>query len=92
MLMIYTGKYIFEIIKDPDYILKDIKNVDTVLYLKTIQDLNLQMVIKLQTENEPNKANTVITFWQMRKRSYQQIINKNEKVFEKCGQKRINVV
>lgn len=79
----YIGKYILEIVKNPDYILKDVKNIDTVLYLKNIEELKLQIVIKLQTENEPNKANTIITFWQMRKRSYQQIIHKNEQIFPK---------
>ena len=77
------GKYMPEIIKDPDYILQDVRNINTVLYLKTFEDLNLQLVIKLQTEDIPNKANTIITFWHMRKRSYRQIINKNKKIFEK---------
>lgn len=77
------GNYIPEIIKGPDYILEDIENVNTVLYLKTIEELNLQIVIKLQTEDKPNKANTIITFWHMRKRSYNQIIKKNRKIFQK---------
>lgn len=77
------GKYMLDIIENPDYILEDIENIDTVLYLKTIEELNLQMVIKLQTENVGNKANTVLTFWHMRKRSYNQIIRKNKKIFDK---------
>lgn len=76
------GHYMKNIVSNPDYILKDIENIDTVLYLKTIKELNLQMVVKLQTENEANKSNTVITFWHMRKRSYKQIINKNKKIFK----------
>lgn len=81
------GKYMIEIINKPDYILQDIENVDTVLYLKCIKELNLQMVVKLQTENDINKANSVITFWHMRKRSYMQIIRKNKKIFEKLDKK-----
>ncbi len=77
------NKYMKEIIDNPDYILKDIENINTLLYLKTIKELNLQMVIKLQTEENVNKSNTVITFWHMRKRSYKQIIKKNIKIFEK---------
>lgn len=77
------GKYMLEIISNPDYILEDIENINTVLYLKNIQELNLQMVIKLETQTEINRANTVITFWHMRKRSYNQIINKNKKIFQK---------
>ena len=77
------GKYMVEIINKPDYILQDIDSIDIVLYLRTIKELNLQMVIKLQTEDNIDKANTVITFWHMRKRSYMQIINKNKIIYEK---------
>jgi len=66
------GHYIPDIINNPDYILDDIENIDTLLYLKTIKELNLQVVIKLQTKQEGNKSNTIITFWHMRKRSYNQ--------------------
>ncbi len=72
------GRLIPEIIENPHYILKDIM---------TIKELNLQIVVKLQTESNVNKANSVITFWHMRKRSYVQIIKKNEKIFEKTRQK-----
>ncbi len=81
------GRLIPEIIENPHYILKDIMNKNTVLYLKTIKELNLQIVVKLQTESNVNKANSVITFWHMRKRSYEQIVKKNEKIFEKTRQK-----
>ena len=77
------GKYILNIINEPDYILEDLSNENTVLYLKSIQELNLQIVIKIQTENDENKANSIITFWHMRKRSYNKIIDKNKKIFEK---------
>ena len=76
------GKYMLDIVNNPDYILEDVENINTVLYLKKIEKLNLQMVIKLQTSNEKNKSNTVITFWHMRERSYKQILKKNKKIFE----------
>lgn len=76
------GKYILEIVNNPDYILEDIENIDTFLFLKTINELNLQVVVKMQKENDKDKANTVITFWHMRKRSYNQIIKKNKKIFD----------
>ena len=79
--------YITELIKNPDYILKDVNNINTVLYLKNFENLNLQMVIKLHTTNDTNKFNTVITFWHMRNRSYRQIIRKNKIVYKKVDQK-----
>ena len=77
------GKYILQIIQEPDYILQDVENDDTVLYLKSINNLNLQVVVKIQTESNANKANSIITFWHMRIRSYNKIISKNKKIFEK---------
>lgn len=77
------GKYILQIVNEPDYILQDVDNINTVLYLKKIEELNLQVIIKLQTENKKDKSNTIITFWHMRKRSYEQIIRKNKIIFEK---------
>ena len=62
-------------------------NMNTVLYLKKFEKLNLQMVIKLQTTKEANKYNTVITFWHMRDRSYKQIIYKNKIIFKKVDKK-----
>lgn len=77
------GKYMQTIINSPDFILEDIENKETVLYLKTIEELNLQMVVRLQTENNREKSNSVITFWHMRKRSYNQIIKKNKIIYKK---------
>lgn len=76
------GHYIQEILSNSDYILEDIENYNTLLYLKTIKVLNFQVVVKLQTENLSNKSNTIITFWHMRERSYYQILNKHKKIFE----------
>ena len=81
------GKYMLQIIEEPDYILKDIENDNTVLFLKTINELNLQIVIKLQTESAIDKFNTVITFWHMRKRSYNQILKKNKIIYKKLDKK-----
>lgn len=77
------GHYIPIIIDDPDYILEDIENDNTLLYLKEINELHLQVIVKLQIEESQNKANSIITFWYMRARSYKQILNKNEKIYEK---------
>ena len=76
------GKYILEIIEEPDYILQDIENKDTLLYLKSIKSLNLQVVVKIQTESSKNRVNSVITFWHMRKSSYNKIILKNKIIFK----------
>ena len=53
-----------------------------ILVLKIIIIAFQQIVIKLQTKNEIGKYNSIITFWSMRKRSYNSIIKKNKKVFQ----------
>lgn len=81
------GHLMQKIIADPDYILEDVQNVDTLLYLKIIKNLNLQAIVKLQTKYAYDKVNTIITFWHMRKRSYNQIIRKNKKIYKKIDKK-----
>jgi len=79
-------KYIYDIIKNPDYILEDKDNRDTILVLKSFFDngKNIQIVIKLQT-NKQNKEryNSILTFWHMRDRTYRQTIKKNKIIFQK---------
>ena len=56
--------YIQEIIENPDYILEDNKNIDTVLYMKNIKrnNKNIQIVIRLNTnKTEINKKNSILT-------------------------------
>ena len=50
---------------------------------RSIKKQGDKIVVKLQNEDDLNKANSVITFWHMRKRSYDQIIKKNEIIYEK---------
>ena len=78
--------YIPYIINNPDYILKDKDNVDTILFLKTIEEesKHIQVVVKLETnKNQKEKYNSIITFWNMRLRSYMSIIKNNIKIYER---------
>lgn len=73
--------YLSNSIKNPDYILEDKENKDTILILKRIGDKRIHIVIKLQTNNRDiNKYNSVITYWQIRERSYRSTIKNNKKL------------
>lgn len=76
--------YIPSIIQNPDYILEDKDNKDTILNLKTIKEENsrVQVVVKLQTYCDNNKSNSIITFWHIRERNYRSAI-KNNKILYK---------
>lgn len=80
------SKYITQIIEDPDYILNDNKNIDTVIYLKTIEvDLkNIQIVIKLITNKLNNKfQNSIITLWKIKDKNYKQMLRNKEIIYKK---------
>ena len=78
--------YVPDIIKDPDYILEDKDNENTILMLKTIKDKekNVQVVVKLITNIEDkNKSNSILTFWNIRDRNYRSTIKNNKIVYKK---------
>ena len=74
-----------KVIKEPDYILEDTKNVDTIILLKRIHDKmkNIQLVIKLSTGKDIKKnKNSILTFWKVRNRTYCQLV-RNKKIIYK---------
>ena len=77
-------KYIPDILKNPDYILDDKDYENTILILKNIVEHNkkIQIVVKLHTnERDNNKCNSILTFWNIRNRSYRSTINNNEIIY-----------
>lgn len=80
------SRYIPEIINTPDYIINDNKNIDTLLYMKTIKEneINIQIVVKLNTnEKEKYKQNSILTFWKVKTKTYNQIIRNKEILWKK---------
>lgn len=79
-------KYIPDIIQNPDYILEDKDNIDTVLILKNIFENgdNVQVVVKLYTnKTDIWKNNTILTFWHIREKNYRKCIAKNKILYKK---------
>ena len=79
-------KQIPNIIKEPDYILEDKDNKDTIIILKSIMERKrkIQVVVKLHTNiKENNKSNSIITFWHLRERSYMSTIRNNKIIYKK---------
>lgn len=77
------NKYISEIIHNSDYILNDNKNIDTILCMKTIKEIgkNLQVVIRLNTKQK-NKQNSILTLWQVKDKTYNQMIRNKEIIWK----------
>lgn len=79
-------KYLTEIIKNPDYIIDDSKNIDTIVFLKTIMESNknFQVIVRLNTNlKEINKKNSILTLWKINSKAYNQIIRNKQIIWRK---------
>ena len=82
--------YINDIITNPDYIINDNKNIDTILYIKRIKEKNknIQIVIKLNTNvKEKKKQNSILTMWKIRDKGYKQLVKNKEILWKKVDNK-----
>lgn len=71
-------------IADPDLIISDEKNVGTAFLIKKLPNTNLNVVLRLVLENEDSKLkNSVMTFWRIRKRNVEKLIEKNQILYKK---------
>ena len=85
---IETKSYIKYIIDNPDYILEDNKNIDTLIYLKHIEEINkkARVVIKLATNKNDKiyNKNSIITIMRQRDKSWEQTIkNRGTIIYKK---------
>lgn len=78
------GKYVKIIIEDPDYVLEDSKNRDTILCMKTIeeQQKNFQVVVRLNT-NEKDKQNSILTLWKIKNSTYRQFVRNKKNLWKR---------
>ena len=71
-------------IADPDLIISDEKNVGTAFLIKKLPNTNLNVVLRFVLENEDSKLkNSVMTFWRIRKRNVEKLIEKNQILYKK---------
>ncbi len=77
-------KCVFDVINIPDMILKDEKNTNTVMYIKYIEETNLNIVIRLslQIENTGYK-NSIITAYRVGAKNLKRFIKNNKTLYKK---------
>lgn len=76
--------YGHECIQNPDLIISDEKNAGTVFMIKKLEDTNLNVVLRLVLEcDDRNLKNSVMTFWRIRNKNLQKLIEKNEIIYKK---------
>lgn len=71
-------------ISDPDEIIEDIKNVDTVFYISKLEMNNLNIVIKLNTKNDKkHPKNSIMTAWIIRDKNLSKLRNNNKIIYKR---------
>lgn len=63
-----------QIIETPDYILKDYKNENTAMVIKSIEDTNINVIIKLAIgEDEIHSKNSIMTMYRVRNKNLRKL-------------------
>jgi len=82
--LILYGNCLKEIIKGPDYILKETKKENTIIMIKKINGENINLVIKLATKrDEIHTKNSIMTFYRIREKNLKKLITKNKIIFKR---------
>lgn len=73
-----------QIIKTPDYILKDYKNKNTAMIIKSIDDTNINIIIKLAIgEDKIHCKNSIMTMYRVRNKNLKKLMEKNKTIYKK---------
>lgn len=71
-------EYGAQCVQNPDYIIKDNKNENTVFMVKKLPDINLNVISKLAVDTDKSGLkNSVMTFYRIRERNLKKLITKN---------------
>ena len=80
----FFEKFGIQSVTDPDLIIKDSKNEGTVFMIKKLSDTNLNVVTRLVLETDkPGLKNSVMTFYRIRERNLNKMIEKNTLLYKK---------
>ncbi len=75
-------KNINKVVLNPKKILEDNKNKDTLLFIDKIDNSNLNVIIKLNTNNnKEHPKNSVMTAWIIRNSNLQKLEKKNKIIY-----------
>lgn len=77
-------KYGKESVSTPDMVIKDIKHRGTVFMVKRLPNTNLNVVVRVVLEVDDGRLkNSVMTFYRIRDRNLQKLIEKNGVLYKK---------
>ena len=77
-------KNIKDVLEKPDIILEDLKNENTAMMIKHIEETNLNIIIKLVIEqDEVHTKNSIMTFYRVRDKNVRRLQEKNKIIYKK---------
>lgn len=77
-------KCVYDVISYPDTILKDLKNKNTVFYIKYIEETHLNIVVRLSLEVENTaKKNSIITSYQLGTKTLKRLKKNSKTLYNK---------
>ena len=77
-------KYGKSAINDPDLVIKDTNNNGTVFIVKKLEKTNLNVVVRMVlAEDNPEYKNSIMTFYRIRERNLEKLINKHSLIYIK---------
>lgn len=80
----YFYDYALTAIQNPDIIIKDLKNPETVFMIKLLENTNLNVIVKLVLEgNDENIQNSVMTFYRIRTSNLKKLEKNNKVLYKK---------
>jgi len=81
----YFSEYVKETVERPDYILKDVKNRNTVFLVKKLERTNLNIVVRLSIalEDEKWRYNSVMTSYRVCEKNLRKLIDKSKMLYSK---------
>lgn len=77
-------KYGADSVENPDFIIEDSKNLDTVFLVRKLPDTNLNVIVRLVLkEDEKHPKNSVMTFYRIREKNLLKLIEKNNLLYKR---------
>ena len=77
-------KNIDRVVLNPNEVLEDAKNKDTLFFIDKLEKNNLNVIVKLNTtNNEEHPQNSIMTAWIIRDRNLKKLEEKNKTIYKK---------
>ncbi len=71
-----------DIIENPNYILEDHKNINTLMFIKYMEKTNINVIVRLAIEDKKHSKNSIMTFYRLREKNLKKLQQKNKTIYK----------